>query len=146
MPIPQLRGGSQFDRQGRLSRKKCCHYVDLLRRLKVWLVFLAPRAQLLSNSSFNRANQLSNLVLVSHRASRWEKSNGHNSRLRFQKYCTQASSGYLGSIVPASMLTVAQIDAPTFSESSVAGYFSTSGKSAKTRPFFTNSFPNTNPM
>src|SRR6266481_1053644 len=76
MPVPQLRGGRQFDGQCRLSSKEGCHYVEHLWCLKVRLVFLTPPLELMANFVFDRANQLWKLALFSH----WVSPNGQNPK------------------------------------------------------------------
>src|SRR5579863_3427476 len=121
MPIPQLRGRSQFDGQCRLPGEQGCNNVKYFRGSKVGWVGLTPQPKLLANLTVNRAEKIFELSVVTHRFSSCRKSNGRRSRLRFQKYCTQASSEYLGSILPATMFTEAHTAAPTFNDFSELG-------------------------
>src|SRR5207249_4164190 len=76
MPIPQLRRRRHFDGQRRLSGKEGRHYVEYLRGLKVRFVFFAAPLELLTNSSFDCANQRSDLAFVSH----WVSPNEQNPK------------------------------------------------------------------
>src|SRR5439155_24371420 len=105
----------------RLSGRRSRAIVDDLRHLNLRRVCLASNAEFFANLGVNRTNKIFELAFVTHCFSRCRKSNGCKSRLRLQQYCTHASPAYLGSILPASIFTAEQIDAPTASDFSVSG-------------------------